>query len=137
VPPAQSGSKDLGRLLRTYRAEAGLSLRQVAAEAQLAPSTILRLERGATTYVRARHLQHIARSLRIDVEELYVAAGLLLHRNGLPDLRPYLRMKYDLPDEAIMQLDRHLQALRERSSDITREELRHGRSEESRSSRDA
>lgn len=121
MPPADAKSNDLGRKLRSARAYAAVSLRRLAAEANLAPSTILRLERGETTNVRALHLQAIARALDIDVEELYVAAGLLL-KDGLPELQPYLRLKYNLPDHAINQIDAYFQALRDRWHDIDSEE---------------
>jgi hypothetical protein len=49
----------------------------------------------------------------VDVEELYVVAGLS-DGQGLPGFAPYLRAKYDLPDDAVKQLEAHFQLLNDK-----------------------
>jgi hypothetical protein len=60
-----------------------------------------------------RSIGKVARALEVDVEELYVVAGLSTGQ-GLPGFAPYLRAKYDLPAEAVAQLEAHFQLLNEK-----------------------
>lgn len=62
-----------------------------------------------------RHLAYgPGRSLgpKTDPSELYLAAGYR-DGQGLPGFTPYLRAKYDLPNEAIEQLEAHFRLLNE------------------------
>jgi len=54
-------------------------------------------------------LYRLARALGIEVANLYEYAGY-----DLPGFAPYLRVKYDLPDEAIAQLEAHFELINER-----------------------
>jgi transcriptional regulator with XRE-family HTH domain len=78
---------ELGSLLKSERERAGLTVRQLADDAGLVPSTVSRLETGFIATPRPDHLQKLARALGIDVEELYAAAGYLTP-GELPELRP-------------------------------------------------
>jgi hypothetical protein len=49
------------------------------------------------------YLQKLARALEIDPSDLYLEAGYT-GVEQLPGLAPYLRAKYELPDEAVEQL---------------------------------
>lgn len=106
-----SDLQQLGDALRAQREAAGLSLRQAAERAQLVPSTLSRLETGRIEGPRPEHLQVLARTYGVDVEDFYALAGYLMPE-GLPELRPYLRAKYGLPEQAANQIDEYFQALR-------------------------
>jgi len=106
-----SDLQQLGDALRAQREAAGLSLRQAAERAQLVPSTLSRLETGQIEGPRPEHLQVLARLYGADVEDFYALAGYLMPE-GLPELRPYLRAKYGLPEQAANQIDEYFQALR-------------------------
>ena len=55
----------------------------------------------------------LADGLDIEVTDLYLAAGYQ-PGHGLPGLAPYLRAKYDLPPEAIRQLEDHFELINDR-----------------------
>ena len=65
------------------------------------------MESGAVRQPAAASLQRIAAALDLPETELF---GLLDDRARalLPPLRPYLRAKYDLPDEAIADIAAYL-----------------------------
>ena len=115
--------RQLGALIRAGRERAGWTVRQLADAAGLVPSTVFRLEKGLIASPRPNHLQGLAQALRIDVEELYVAAGYLTG-DALPELRPYLRAKYGLTDEQTGKIEGYLQAVRD-TNPMPREEVRH------------
>jgi transcriptional regulator with XRE-family HTH domain len=123
-----SDLQQLGDVLRAQREAAGLSLRQAAERAQLIPSTLSRLETGQIEGPRPEHLQVLARTYGADVENFYALAGYLMPE-GLPELRPYLRAKYGLPEQAANQIDEYFQALREKWQSRTndQEDTRHDR----------
>jgi transcriptional regulator with XRE-family HTH domain len=87
-------------------------VRELAAKSGLTPATVSRLETGHIESPRPEHLQRLARALDVDIEEFYALAGYLMPE-GLPELRPYLRAKYGLPERAAQQLDEYFQALRD------------------------
>lgn len=97
--------------LRECRLRAGLTIRQLAAASGLAASTLYRLESGEIAKPRPSYLQQIARALSIDVENLYADAGYLL-TDGMPELQPYLRSKYNLSPSEAAQIDEIFEALR-------------------------
>lgn len=102
----------LADALRRHRHRAGLTVRELAAKSGLTPATVSRLETGHIESPRPEHLQRLARALDVDIEEFYALAGYLMPE-GLPELRPYLRAKYGLPERAAQQLDEYFQALRD------------------------
>lgn len=104
---------ELSAALRAHRTRAGLTVRQLAEKSGLTSSTLSRLETGQIETPRPEHLQRLARALDVDIEDLYAVAGYLMPE-GLPELRPYLRAKYGLPDQAARQLDEYFQALRDK-----------------------
>ncbi len=53
----------------------------------------------------------IARALEVDFEDLYSLAGYESPER-LPTFRPYLRAKYELPPEAVADLERYFELLR-------------------------
>ena len=101
----------LAEALRRARTRAGLTVRQVAAAAEMTPATVSRLETGLIESPRPEHLRRLSRALDVDLEDLYALAGYLMPE-GLPELQPYLRAKYGLSDRAVAQLDDYFQALK-------------------------
>lgn len=102
---ASSKNRTLGSVLRSKREELGLSLRAVAQAAELAPSSVSRLENdeiGATDDT----VRRLAKALRTSYRDLSVLAD-----GNLPNFAPYLRAKYDLSPEAISQLEGHFAAV--------------------------
>jgi transcriptional regulator with XRE-family HTH domain len=112
---------ELGTILRRERHHAGLTLHALEQASGLPSSTISRLETGQIAAPKADHLHRLARALEIDVENLYAAAGYLIP-TSLPELKPYLRAKYGLPDQAVGQIDEYFQALRNRWTNDRKEE---------------
>lgn len=104
-----SGNR-LGDYIQRQRLRRRLSLRGLAAAAGLNASYVMRLERGEYASPDPRHLRELARVLEVDPADLYLAAG---YRDAatLPGLAPYLRTKYDLPAEAVSQLQAHFELL--------------------------
>lgn len=103
----------LGQYIHTSRTAKGLGLREAARRAGVDATWLSRLEQGVYTSPDPRHLMKVARALDIDVEDLYSIAGLT-SGSGLPGLAPYLRAKYDLPDDAVAQLEAHFDLLNEK-----------------------
>jgi transcriptional regulator with XRE-family HTH domain len=101
----------LGEHVRKLRQAKGLSVRGLAAKAGVDATWVSRLEHGIYTKPDARSPWRLAKALGVEVEELYVDAG---YSGGLPALRPYLRAKYDLPQEAVDQLEAHFELINEK-----------------------
>lgn len=113
----------LAKALRQARRRSGLTVRQVADDAGMTPATVSRLETGHIESPRPDHLARLARTLGLELEDLYALAGYLMPE-GLPELRPYLRTKYGLSDRAVEQLDEYFQALKpgwERDKEVRHE----------------
>jgi transcriptional regulator with XRE-family HTH domain len=103
----------LGEHIKHLRSAQGLGLREAARRAQVDPTWLSRLEQGIYGSPDPRAIGKVARALEVDVEELYVVAGLSTGR-GLPSFTPYLRAKYDLPPDAVAQLEAHFELLNEK-----------------------
>jgi transcriptional regulator with XRE-family HTH domain len=83
-------------MIRAARAEACLSLRDLAARVQCSPSHLSRLENGAREVPSPRLLTKLATVLKLDRDEVFVAAGripgdivrwITMTPNALPRLR--------------------------------------------------
>ena len=72
-------NSELGGYIRRLRAAQGLSLRGLAAAAEVDPTWLSRLERGLYISPDPRALSRLARALETDPSELYLAAG---YRDG-------------------------------------------------------
>ncbi|MCK2236673.1 MULTISPECIES: helix-turn-helix domain-containing protein [unclassified Crossiella] len=75
--------RDIGDYIRTQRANAQISLRQLAKLAGVSNPYLSQIERGLRK-PSAEILQQIAKGLRISAEALYVQAGILEERPGGP-----------------------------------------------------
>lgn len=71
----------LGDYIRDQRDQAQMSLRQLAAAANVSNPYLSQVERGLRT-PSAEILNRIAQGLRISAESLYVRAGILAEREG-------------------------------------------------------
>ena len=90
----------MGEHINRLRTARGLRLREAARRAEVDPTWWSRLEKASIPLPTLRGIGKVARALGVDVEELYVVAGLSTGR-GLPSFTPYLRAKYDLPPDAV------------------------------------
>jgi transcriptional regulator with XRE-family HTH domain len=70
-----------------------------------------KLEAGHYESPHPKSLLPIAKTLHVPAADLYALAGYDAPE-GLPTLRPYLRARYDLPLEAVAQLERYFEFLR-------------------------
>ena len=103
----------LGEYIQQLRREKNLSVRGLAARAKVDATWVSRLEHGVYDSPDARSLWRIARVLDAEVADLYLTAGYG-DAHALPGLVPYLRAKYELPEEAIAQLQAHFEAIAEK-----------------------
>ncbi len=105
------GNISLGEFVRTRRQSIGLSLADAAQASDLDPSYWNKLENGHYQSPAPQHLQTIAQVLDVPTEDLYGLAGYDIPKR-LPSFKPYLRAKYDLPHEAVADLERYFEMLR-------------------------
>lgn len=113
----QDNSERLGGMLRRARETAGLSIRQLEAQSGVARSVISRFEREGTG--SANNLLALARSLELRASDLFSQAGRALPKFN-PSLPAMLRAEYDLPPEAIKEIQQNIEliARKYRSSDF-------------------
>jgi len=100
-------AQQLGEYLRNARTERGLSLRALAATADVDFGWLGKLERGEFDAPDPRHLSRIAWALGLNIADIYMEAGYPAVP-ALPSVRPYLRAKYDMPDDAAALIERHI-----------------------------
>lgn len=96
-----------GEALHGRRLHQGLSLNALAARSGLDKSVISRLESGAIAHPSISVLRRLAPALQLTETELFGLLGAS-SRDRLPSLQPYLRAKYDLPDQAIADITAYL-----------------------------
>ena len=100
-------SKRLGAIIRQAREAQELSLRQLAAQVEVVDRGYLwKLERGQLLKPAPAILERLATVLGLELADLYALAEYP-QPQGLPEFQPYLRAKYDLPEKAIRELERH------------------------------
>jgi|SRR5580704_9224962 transcriptional regulator with XRE-family HTH domain len=104
-------NQTLGTVVRSRRVSRGMSLADAAAASGLHHSYWSKLENGHYQTPSPRHLQTIAVTLKLPIEDLYGLAGYAVS-DKLPTFTPYLRAKYDLPPEAVAELERYFELLR-------------------------
>lgn len=79
---SESGStlagRQLGGYLRAARQSIGATIEQAAQEADISPSVLQRLEKGATTRLKTRDLQALCEVLEMSAEDTSAMVGLLL-----------------------------------------------------------
>jgi transcriptional regulator with XRE-family HTH domain len=105
------GNQSLGDYIRSRRLSLGLSRAGAAEASDLDPSYWAKLENGNYIKPAPPHLSAVAEVLKVPVADLYSLAGYEIP-DGLPSLQPYLRARYDLPPEAVADLERYFEYLR-------------------------
>jgi transcriptional regulator with XRE-family HTH domain len=106
-----SKNETLGEYLRARRLSLGLSYQQVADGSGLHYSYWNKLENGHYEQPAPKYLRVIAKTLDVPIEDLYGLAGYELSER-LPGFAPYLRAKFELPPEAVADLERYFDLLR-------------------------
>jgi transcriptional regulator with XRE-family HTH domain len=102
--------QSVGELIREARESLGMSGRALSREAHVDPRWLSRLEQGMYRSPDPRYLDRIAAVLGLETADLFMAADYA----ELPGFAPYLRSKYDLPPDAIDQLQAHFELLADR-----------------------
>ena len=105
------GNKEIGEFIRSRRETLGLSMADAARKSGLHHSYWSYLEMGRYQTPAPNHLRIIAETLQLPLEDLYSLAGYDSPK-GLPSFKPYMRAKYDLPLEAVADLERYFDYLR-------------------------
>lgn len=104
-------NQTLGEYVRARRLSLGLSYQDVADASGLHYSYWNKLENGQYEQPAPKYLRIIADTLDVPIEDLLALAGYDLPER-LPSFTPYLRAKYELPPEAIADLERYFDLLR-------------------------
>lgn len=102
MTPEQAAT--LGTYIRERREALGLSARELARRADIAD--VIRIEQGQIASPRTDTLKAIADVLDVPLSDL-LAIGQYLPEDELPTIAPYLRAKYDLPDEALADIEHY------------------------------
>jgi transcriptional regulator with XRE-family HTH domain len=111
--PVSEAAARLGSYVQQLRSERSLSIRALANRAKVDFSWLGRLERGRIDSPDARGLWRVARALDVEPADMYLEAGFG-DTHGLPGFGPYLRAKYNLPEEAVEQLEAHFALINEK-----------------------
>jgi transcriptional regulator with XRE-family HTH domain len=111
----------LGQYLEQARQEAGLSLRQLAASADVHLSSVNRLLKDEVDEPSPEHLMGLAQALDLKASDLFLLAGLPIP-NELPSVDAMLRAEYGLSEQGLAEAKRAVAAIadRERSSQTDR-----------------
>lgn len=97
-------AQQLGERLRQARHDHGMSAVDLAELTDVNDATIVRLENGKIATPAADKLARIAEALGLDVGDIFAMAGYGA-TSSLPTLPLYLRSKYDLPPDAMAQIE--------------------------------
>lgn len=103
-----SNPASLADAIRAGRQAAGLSVRQLALQSGVTKSTISRLENGDLEATSPNVLVQLARALELRATDLFLLAGLAIP-DDLPTLPAMLRAEYDLPPEAIAEIQKSIE----------------------------
>lgn len=95
--------RTLGDTIRQARKAKGLSLRQLQDASGIEYSYIAYLEQGRFAAPNPRKLLMLAQTLELDIRQTFELAGYL-GPAMLPDLIPYLKAKYSLPERLARQV---------------------------------
>jgi transcriptional regulator with XRE-family HTH domain len=96
----------LAHTLRKAREVTGMSIRQLAAQSGVAKSVISRFEREGSG--SAHNLLALARALELPASKLFSQAGQPMPHLS-PSLPAMLRAEYDLPPEAIKEIQTNIE----------------------------
>jgi transcriptional regulator with XRE-family HTH domain len=104
-----------GAYLRGVREQQRLSVRQLAALIEVVPSQVLRWESGRHL-PKAGSFARLSAALQVRERDLYQAAGVQAPRGTL-SLPAMLRRDYDLPPEAIAEIQRNIERVARKYAD--------------------
>jgi len=104
-------TRTLGEYVRARRLANGWTLSEAARRSDVDLAYLSRLELGGYQTPNPRYLSAIARALDVQPEDLYGLAGYDIPER-LPALAPYMRTKYDMPPEAVRDLEKYFELLR-------------------------
>ena len=107
----RSTNEILASFVKARRESLGLTRSDLAARSGLHVSYWSYLEAGRYAEPSPKQLRIIAEALGVSIEDLYGIVGYEIPER-LPSFNPYLRAKYDLPPEAIADLERYFELLR-------------------------
>jgi len=117
---------NLGLFIKKTREERGLSQEEVAKVARLARSYISRLEDGNYKAPSVMTLIRLAKGLGVSNERIFIETGVSVRENKeLPAFDVYCRTKFNLPQEAISQMQEYLNLIKHRYT--VSHELSHAR----------
>lgn len=103
--------------LRRLREAAGLSLRSLASYSGVNVSVISRIEAGEIRYPTTDTLNRMAKSLDVDPEALYDAVWREpSSKHALPSMPLYLRAKYRLSAEEIVEVEASIKKITDRGT---------------------
>ena len=101
----------LGQLIRSHREQAGMTIRDLADDAEMNFATVSRIEQGKFQAPGHDKLARIAKALALNTADVLALAGYTVPAD-LPGFEPYLRTKYqDMPAAAIDELNRAFQRI--------------------------
>lgn len=100
----------LGQYLEQARAEAGLSLRQLAASAGVHYSSVNRLLKDEVEEPVPDHLMGLAQALDLKATDLFLLAGLPIPKE-LPSVEAMLRAEYGLSEQGLAEAKRHIESI--------------------------
>lgn len=97
----------LGKYLKQLREEQGLSIRNVARQSGMSPSHLAKIEAGDTfKSISIQTLIKLSKFYGIPVSAILKEAGFIEDaEDELPEFTQYLRAKYQLPHQAIRDLE--------------------------------
>jgi transcriptional regulator with XRE-family HTH domain len=96
----------LGSLIRAERERQGLSMRQLASLVGVRASALILWERDETV-PKAKYLSALARALELSTTDLMRLSGAE-YPHDAPTLPAMLRAEYDMPPEAIAEIERSI-----------------------------
>ena len=101
----------LGQLIRARREQAGMTIRDLADDADMNFATVSRIEQGKFATPGHDKLARIAKALGLNTADVFALADYTVPAD-LPSFQPYLRSKYrDMPAEAIDELNQAFQRI--------------------------
>lgn len=104
-------NQSLGAYVATRRESLKLTHYEAAERSGLNHTFWRKLEDGVYESPSPKSLEAIAKTLKVPIEDLYALAGYDLP-GRLPSFRPYLRARYHLPHQAVADLERYFELLR-------------------------
>ena len=101
----------LGQLIRARREQAGMTIRDLADDADMNFATVSRIEQGKFATPGHDKLARIAQALALNTADVFALADYTVPAD-LPSFEPYLRSKYqDMPAGAIDELNAAFQRI--------------------------